>query len=171
MAISTAAALIISAVVAAGSAGYGAYSQNQAAKQAEKAEEFNAQIADENAKASERNAQALRDKAAYDEEMHRERVKKLLKSQRAAYGASGVSTEGSPMMVQADTEEQGDLDALAIRKSGTVEALQMSNLAAQQRMEGQLYRLKGRNYLAAGKSQATGTMLSAGSSIISSYAR
>jgi hypothetical protein len=157
MAIGTTTALIIAAVVTAASAGYTVYSQQQAGKKAEEAEEENARILEDQAKAAQ-------DKAAYDEELHRDRVKKLLKSQRALYGGSGVEMEGSPMMVQADTANQGEMDALAIRQGGNV-------TAAQYRSEANLRRMYGKNYKSAANRQATGTLLSTGSSMAGSYLR
>jgi len=154
MAISTGVALIISAVVAAASAGYSAYSQQQAG-------EARKEEAEENAIIAEQNAQAAEDKAKYDEEMHRQKVKKLLKSQRALFGGSGVEMEGSPMMVQADTANQGEMDALAIRKGGSV-------AAAEQRSMANLYRMQGRNAKSTAYAQSYGTMLSAGSSLLRS---
>jgi hypothetical protein len=146
---------IIAVVLSVASGVYSAVQQNKAGKAAEDAEEYNASIADQ-------NARAIQDKAAYDEEMHRERVKKLLKSQRALYGGSGVDMEGSPLMVQADTTEQGEMDALAIRQGGNVQA-------AQQRSQANLMRMYGRNAASAGRAQATGTLLSTGASAVGSY--
>jgi len=156
MAISTTTALIISAVVAAAAAGTTAYSQVQQGKAQEKA-------AEENVKIAEANAKAQQEKAAYDEEVHRERVKKILKSQRALYGASGVDMEGSPMMVQADTMEQGELDALAIRRGGDV-------AAAEQRSMARLYKMQGKAALKQGYYSAGGSLLGAGSSIAGKFA-
>jgi Flp pilus assembly protein TadB len=156
MAISTTTALIISAVVAAVGAGTSAYSsikQGEAQKEA----------AEENAKIAEANARAAQEKAAYDEEMHRERVKKILKSQRALYGASGVDMEGTPMIVQADTMEQGELDALAIRRGGDV-------AAAEQRSMARLYKMQGKSALKQGYYSAGSSLLGSGSSIIGKFA-
>lgn len=146
---------IIALVLTVATGVYSAVQSNAAGKKAEEAEEENARIADE-------NARAIEDKAAYDEEMHRDRVKKLLKSQQALYGASGVDMAGSPMMVQADTAEQGEMDALAIRQGGNV-------AAAQQRSQANLMRMYGRNYASAGRSKAVGTLLSTGASAAGSY--
>jgi hypothetical protein len=146
---------IIAIVLTVATGVYSAVQQQKAADKAEEANEYNASIIDENAK-------AIQDKAAYDEEMHRERVKKLLKSQRALYGGSGVDMAGSPLMVQADTMEQGEMDALAIRQGGNV-------AAAQKRSEANLMRMYGRNAASAGKSQAVGTLLSTGASAVGSY--
>lgn len=136
-------ALLVTALVGTGVSAYSAIEQGQAQKKA----------ADENAAIAEANAQAAEDKAKYDEAQHREKVKRLLSSQRALYGASGVDMEGSPLMVQADTLDQGNMDALAIRKGGSV-------AAAEQRSMANLYRMQG-------KSARTSSYLSAGSTLLS----
>jgi len=145
---------IMLAVTVAGGV-YSAVEQKKAGEREQDAAEYNALISDQ-------NAQAIKDKAAYDEEMHRERVKKLLKSQRALYGGSGVEMEGSPMMVQADTMDQGDMDALAIRQGGSV-------AAAQQRSQANLLRMRGGNAVQAANAQAGSTLLATGSSAVKGY--
>ena len=82
------------------------------AKSGAKAEEYNAQIA-------ERQAMVATQKAAYEEEMRREKGKKLSASQRAAAGATGI-TMGSFSDVFAQTALDTELDALAIRWGGQV---------------------------------------------------
>lgn len=128
-----------SGVIAAGSAAYLGYQQNQAAKKS-------AEIAEDAARATE-------NKAAYDEAAHRERVKKIISSQRALYASAGVTEEGSPLLVMEDTAKQGEMDALAIRYGGDV-------AAAQARSQANLYKLQGKqasnaSYLRAGTSLLT----------------
>ena len=106
--------------------------------------------------------QASVDKAAYDEEMHRERVRKLISSQRAAYGASGVDIEGSPLLLLEDTAAQGEMDALAIRYGGEVEA-------SQKRSQAELYELQGKNAKKASYYKAGSSLLSGGASIAKTY--
>lgn len=112
-----------------------------------------ASAANYNAAVAERDAQAAIDKAAYDEEIHREEVKSLLSKQRAAIGASGVDFKGSPLLVLLDTVEKGELDALAIRYGGQIEAERHMSSAAISRAQG---------------SQAkTSSLLGAGTSLLS----
>lgn len=119
----------------------------QQGKQQEKVAEYNAAVAEQGAIAEEQ-------KAAYEEEAHRKKVKSILSSQQAAYGATGVDMEGSPLLVMEDTAAQGELDALAIRYGGDV-------AAAQKRSQANLYRMQGKNartagYINAGTSLLTG---------------
>ena len=131
---------IIALVVAAAGAVYGGIQQKQAAQ-------YNADVA-------EQGAQAAQQKAAYDETQHRIRVRKILSTERALYGESGVDMVGSPLLVQENTVKQGELDSLAIRYGGDVEA-------ARQRSQANLYRMQGNNaqvssYFGAGSSLLTG---------------
>lgn len=72
--------------------------------------------------AAKANAKAAERKAEYDEQIHRERVKQLLSKQRAMIGKSGLEMSGSPLLLMEDTAKQGELDALAIRYGGKINA-------------------------------------------------
>lgn len=130
---------VIGTVVSAAGALYSASQQQKAA--------------DYNAKVAEVNARTAEDKAKYEEQMHRERVRKILGTQRSMYGASGLDTTGSPMLVMEDTKAQGELDALAIRHGGDV-------AAAQARSEANLYRMQGQSAMTAGYFSAGSSLLS-----------
>lgn len=95
-------AAIVAAVVAAGASAYATYNQYQ--QQAAQTK-YNQQVATA-------NARAAQDQAAANAEMVRTRAAKVLAAQRAAYGASGVTLEGSsPLAVQADSAFQAEMDA------------------------------------------------------------
>lgn len=134
--------LVASTAVSAGGAIYQGQQQKKAA-------EFNAQVA-------ERNAVAAQNKAKYDEGIHRDRVKALLSKQRAIIGKSGLQLEGSPLLALLDTTEQGELDALAIRHGGDVQAARYRSSATASRMQGSAAR--------------TGSYLKAGSTLLSGAA-
>lgn len=120
--------------------------------------------ANQNADIAEQNAIAARQKAAYDEQMHRERVKKILGSQRALYGKAGVEMTGSPLLVMEDTAEQGELDALAIRFGGEVSA-------SQNRSQANLMRMQGRDAMTAGTFTAGATLLQGAGNAYGNYNR
>lgn len=128
------------AVLAGAGAIYGGYKQKQAL-------EYNAKLA-------EQSAEQAKVKAAYDEAAHRENVAKFISSQRAEYGKSGVEMSGSPLLVIKDTIAKSELDALAIRYGGEIEARQLRSKGAGLRAEGQTARTAG--YLGAGSSLLTG---------------
>lgn len=134
---------IIGLVSAAASAGGAVYS---GVKQAE-AEEYNAKVRDQ-------AALAAQDKAAYEEGIHRDKVKRLISSQRALYGKSGVDLAGSPLLTLEDTAGQGEIDALAIRHGGNVEAAQQRSAATLSRMQGKSTR--NASYIQAGTSLLSG---------------
>ena len=141
-----AAAVVAAAVISAGAGVYSADAQRRAGNQQ----------ADYNAAVAEQDAKAAKAKAEYDEKAHRENVRKILATQRALYGKSGVSMEGSPLLVMEDTQKQGELDALAIRYGGDV-------ASARSRSEANVARMTGRNNAYAAKAgyiQAGSTLLS-----------
>jgi hypothetical protein len=130
--------VVVAAIVSAASAAYSGYQQQRAAS-------YNAKVANQ-------AADAAIARAKYDEQMHRERVRKILSSTRAQYGAAGVSMEGSALLAIEETARQGSLDALAIRYGGDVEAARM-------RSEAYLSRMQGRSAMTSG-------MIGAGTSLL-----
>lgn len=139
-------AAVASAVVSAAGAIYSGQQQKKAA-------EYNAAV-------QEQQAQAIEDKAKYDEEMHRERVRKILSTQRAMYGKSGIDTTGSPLLVMEDTFKQGEVDALAIRYGGDIQSAQARSAANLSRMQGKS--LQTASYFQAGSSLLAGAGQAAG---------
>lgn len=126
--------------VAVAAAAYSGYQQSQQAAYA--------------GKVAESQAEAAENKAKYEENIHRERVRKLLSTQRALLGGSNIDMSvGTPLLVAEDTVGQGELDALAIRYGGDVEA-------ARARSEGRLAKMQG-------KAAATASYMKAGSSLLS----
>jgi len=93
-----------------------------------KAARYNAQVA-------ERQATAATQKAAYEEEMRREKGRKLSASQRAAAGATGITME-SFSDVFAQTALDTELDALAIRYGGDIGSSMYKSEATGQRFTG-----------------------------------
>ncbi len=107
-----------------------------------------------NAKLSEREARLSKEKAGYEADKHREAVKKILSTQRALYGASGMDISGSAQLVMEDTAKEGEMDARAILYGGDIDA-------ARKRSEANLYRMRKRatttaSYFGAGSSLLTG---------------
>jgi hypothetical protein len=131
--------IVAGTIISAAAASYGAYQSYQTGK-------YNQRVA-------ERDAEAAEAKAAYDANIHRDRVRRLISTQRALYGKSGVELTGSPLLVLEDTAAQGELDALAIRHGG-------STSAARSRSEGRLAAMEGRAGAIRGAGQAGSTLLS-----------
>lgn len=120
------------------------------------------EVADYNAEVLESQAKAVEKKTTFDEDLHRDRVRKILSSQRAQYGSRGIDITGTPLLVQLDTAERGELDALAIRYGGDVEA-------ALTRSQANLVKMGGRNRRVASYYGAGRTLLSGASSLAGTY--
>lgn len=68
-------------------------------------------------------ANAVTRKAHYDEMALRQRVRSVVSTQKARYGASGVViSTGSPVDVVMDSLRQGEMDAMQIREEGWYKA-------------------------------------------------
>ncbi|UOF78084.1 hypothetical protein [Caudoviricetes sp.] len=94
---------LILAVLGAAVSAAGAVQSAQAQKKAAK---FNAEV-------SKKNAQSAAEQAAFDAERIRDKNKRILASQRAAFSASGIDPDsGSAVDVSADSAAQGEMDAL-----------------------------------------------------------
>lgn len=100
-------------------------------------------VMDYNAKVEDRRAQQTKQLADLEEARQRNRVAKVLASQRAAVAASGLDLEGSPLLVMEETAAEGELDALLIRHSGSVQAAQAQSQAAADRMAGRAAQARG----------------------------
>ncbi len=111
-------AALVTAGVGTGMSAYGQYKQGEAAKAAGSAAEDVAAA----------NAEAIRDKAAYEEEIQRDKLKKIMGRQRTLYAKAGVNIdEGSPLLALMQSAEEGERDAQAIRYGGEVNAAQQLN--------------------------------------------
>ena len=81
-------------------------------------------------------AKVEKQRAAFEAERQRDYAARFLGAQRAAYGASGVTLEGTPIDVLADTAAQAELDALAIQWGGQARATALSSQASAARLGG-----------------------------------
>ncbi|MDA3835565.1 MAG: hypothetical protein PF495_19510, partial [Spirochaetales bacterium] len=91
----------------AGAAVFSAVATIKQGRDAKKAAAYNAAVRDQ-------DAIAAKKKAAYDSDIHRDRVRQILSKQKAIIGASGLDMSGSPLLATLDTAEKGELDAQAI---------------------------------------------------------
>jgi len=69
---------------------------------------------------------------------HTDAVQRILGSQRAGYGAAGVTMEGTPLNVAMDTATQGEIDRLAIIYGGDVKQANLDSEKATTRFRGQM---------------------------------
>lgn len=127
------------------------------AKASEEAGEFNAKVAENNAKAEQ-------DRAQFEAQQIRKRNLVMLGKQKSAFAKSGVNLSGSALDVMFDSESQGELDVLAAVYGG--------NLGANyQRSRGQLARTAGQNAATAARYGAASTALTGLGQGASQYSR
>lgn len=101
------------------------------------------------------NAQAARQQAAAEEiRVRRERVRRI-GATRAAFGAAGVTLEGSPLDVLAEQALEAEEDALLVRFGGRVRARQFG-------LEATLAQQAGTAGLFGGLAGGLGTILTSG---------
>lgn len=140
-------------VIGAAVSTYAAYQQSQAQQNAAKAEaSFRTQ-----------EAESARQTAAFEETQYRRRAALLLGKQHALAAASGTDpTEGSPLLAELDNVRQVEMQALNIRRTGSL-------AAGGKDVEASLARLRA-SYAGDQKGYAiAGGALQAGSSILSGW--
>ena len=127
-------AAVIGTVVSAAVSAYAQYSASQA----------QAQAADYNRKVTRQQAETARQVAGAHAESASDRYRRILGAQRARAAASGViSSEGSPLLVLMESEEQAALDVARIRWGGAAQAQGLEAEARLQRFYAQTARRQG----------------------------
>lgn len=134
---------------------FGAYSAVQAQNIQAKTQ---AKVAKRNAVVAEQDAAFAREAAAKREDAHRLKVARFRSSQKVKMAFSGfVVGAGSFGDVLEDTAMMGELDALAIRQEGEIEAWRSNVRAANFSTQGSVYDAAYTSpYLASGGSLLTG---------------
>ena len=120
----------------------GQYQQSQAESKA----------AEQNAVISQQNAQYAREQAAEDEKRQRIQLQKTLGTMRANVGASGVTMDGTPTDLFAESMAMGEADLLSIRTRG-------ERAAQGYEQEASLYRQRASSAKSSGLLGAVGTLL------------
>lgn len=135
-----------------------AYSAIQQGEAANRAARYNARVA-------EQQGNYARLAAAADAETRRRQLDRVLGTQRARYGASGViASEGSPLLVMMQSEEEAALDVARVRHGGAVAAHGLQ-------IEADLYRRQGRQAKRQAKLQAASNILTGLSGAASLYSK
>lgn len=143
--------LILAAVSTAVTAGAALY-QGQAAKSAA---DYNAKVAEMNAKIADRAAMDELERGARDEQRKRIEVSAISSQQRATMSGMGLDiTYGTPLEMLVDTAYAGEMDALTVRTNANRAAYNQDVRAANLRAQASIYEFEGR-------SARTGSMLSA----------
>jgi hypothetical protein len=128
MAAMTSIALGVGLALSAVGTGVAVHGQQQQAKAAEAAGEFNAKVAEN---------EALRVSQETSEQTKRSRIanKRLLGRQRAQTGKAGVLEAGSPLELMAETAGELELGVLDTIRSGQARSEQLKNQATLTRFE------------------------------------
>jgi hypothetical protein len=139
-----------------------AKSQAEAAATSAKANaKIAARDAEVEARLAERDAQVARNAAtqeeqamAFDTENARRGKERLLSTQRAVMGASGVEFGGSPLLVAIDTAREAELAIEADRFQSRLRQQELRDQAALSTFRAGELRATGRNYLSVGRFEA-----------------
>jgi hypothetical protein len=140
------------------------FGQIKQARAENKALEYNAKLAEQNARLQEAQAQDAIVRGQEEERRKRVQIAQTISDQRAGYAASGVVVDrDSALNVAADTAYLGEQDALTIRANAAREAwgnqVQASSYRSQSKL---LRRSKSNPYLGAAGSLLTGASSIAG---------
>ena len=150
------------AAIALGGTGLGlqmkaAHEQGKALEAQAKSEaawqEYNAQIA-------EREAKQVQEEAAFEERKHRKEAERLKARQRTQLGKAGILPIGTAELVMKETGRELEIDALRIRRSGQIGARALTAEAQLSRFAGRSALLRGRAKKRAGRMGAFATGVS-----------
>lgn len=145
----------------------GAIQQGRAANASAK---YNAQVADMNAKISERQARDAVERGAMEEQQQRMKTSQIIGKQKAAMAANGVDLKfGSPLDTLVDTATMGELDALTIRANTYREERDIRQQGLNSQSQAGLLRAEGRSAQSGGFMNAFGTVLGGGADALSNY--
>lgn len=128
----------------------GAVSAVSQAQQQKSAAKYNEKVANQ-------QAQSARDAAAANATAQRRRSAKTIGSMQAQYGASGVTSEGSPLDILEQSARDAEMDYQNILYGGELSALGHQNTAA-------LEKSRGKNAMTSGYLSAAGSLFSAAGS-------
>lgn len=147
----------VGAAVSAAATIYSGYAQKKQAAAAAAADNYNAQMI-------ENQAQQALDVATQKENIHRQQVADTISRQRAGYAAGNIALDtgisDTPTNVQRDTALLGEVDAMRIRSTGQKQYESLMGQAG-------LTRMGAGSKLAAGQNALTGSLLSAGGGLVS----
>jgi len=137
-----------------------AFSSYQQGKQQQAYYNYQAQVAQENAKIAESNAAMERQQGIEEARLQRIKTLQAIGSQQTAMAANGVDvTQGTALDVIGDTAAMGELDALQTRYNYERKALAYETQAGNLKNQANLDIIAGQNAYSAGKLNALSTGL------------
>ncbi|UOF77178.1 coil containing protein [Caudoviricetes sp.] len=141
--------------------------QQQQARAVQKANEYNAQIARNNAIKAEENVRKTQLEGMKQEEAQRIKTANLLGEQKAGFGASGVMlNSGSALDVQASTAYMGQEDLLSIRTNNQAQQDRLRQQGADFTNQSNLLITEGKNARVSANYQSLATGFSTASSML-----
>lgn len=164
---------IVAVVAAVAAAGVGTYTAVKSANDAAAQANYQKKAVEAESKQREYDAQAALEEAAFEEKQHRRRVALLRAETASVYAAAGyVPSSGTPLIQDIDIAQQGELEALSIKRAGQIS----SNVAqfqseASQFQSGLLSNRRKQLLSSRGPTIAAGTLsaLSSGAQAYSNY--
>lgn len=147
----------VGAVAGAGIAAAGSYQQGRAQEAMAK---YNQAMAQREAQRFQVESQAAERDARIAASAQRRQAEKFKGSQRAAYAASGVTFEGSPLLVMQATAANLELEALETERRGQIQAGLLREQGYTRAAESELMGFRGRSAKRAGIYQAGSSLLS-----------
>ena len=137
-----------------------AYGQYAAGKSAERQADAEAAWQQYNSQMAQRQADAEAQASAFEAQQQRKQAKALLSRQRSLIGTSGVTMEGSPLLVAEDTASELALENANIRMQGANRVAQYESQSILESSKAQASRSAASGYAKAG-------MMNAGTALIS----
>ena len=121
-------------------------------------------IANYNAQVAEQEAKAVEQRTALEQRREAQAAARRQSTLEARLGASGaVTTAGAPLLLQAKQASESELENLLIGYEGATQAARLRSQAVGIRAGGKLARQRGR-------AKATGALIGAGTSVITGFA-
>ena len=131
---------------------------------------YSANVAEMNAKLSDRAAKDALERGKLEEQKQRQKTAGLMGQQQAAMAANGVDvTFGSPLDLLVDTATMGELDALTIRSNSYREERDIRQQGANYRGQAAMNRAQASSANTGGYLNAAGTLLGGGAKAYSTY--
>lgn len=150
----------VTAAVVAGSSLLSAQSAVQQGAAARAAGQFNANMAERNAKISEQQAEQIKRSSEFDINRFRDNFDDLQATAAQAFRYNGfVATGGTPLQVLLDNSREADTEIALRRYNASIGEQQALESATEQRLQGRLDRMMGRSAQKASYYQAAGSLL------------
>ena len=164
MGLETLAALTLTEVLAGASIAATAIGGVMQAQAASVEGESAQNIANYNAQVAEQDAKAVEQRTALEQRREAQAAARRQSTLEARLGAEAVvSTAGAPLLMQAKQASESELQNLMVGYEGATQAARLRSQAAGIRAGGKLARQRGR-------ARATGALIGAGTSVITGFA-